>query len=174
MGSAPSAHVIRRPKRTRFLKLSWAIIGGIATVAGIVGVILAYVDYKERHPSFDLTGDWLIEDTIQVTSYHPFEGMKLAFRVSLAQQGTDLAGSGEKWSQDGKWLSTSLHTTIRLTKGTIKGKKVNVSFEEQGAKRTTSGTFYWTYEPTAMRLVGTFRSSSGETYGYSVANRIVR
>jgi hypothetical protein len=161
-------------RRKPFLKRSWTIIGGVATVAGIVGVVLSYLDYEERHPAFDLTGDWLIEDTIQVTAYRPFEGMTLSFRVSLVQQGMELKGSGEKWSQEGKWLPTSLHTRITITNGTVKGRRINASFEEQGTKRTTSGTFYWTYDPTAMRLAGTFSSSSGETHGNSVASRITR
>jgi hypothetical protein len=173
--AAPAKRSIRQPQtREPFLKRSWMIVGGVATVAGILGVVLAYLDYEERHPAFDLTGDWLIEDTIQATNYQPFEGMKISFRISLVQQGAELTGTGEKWSQDGKWLPTSLHTPIRITKGTIKGGRIDASFEEQGPKRPTSGTFYWTYDSTAMRLVGTFSSSSGETHGNSVANRIAR
>lgn len=109
-----------------------------------------------------------------MTAYHPFQGLKLGFRVSLAQQGEELTGLGEKWSENGEWLPTNLHTTIKFTKGTISGKNVTVTFEEQGAKRTTSGTLYWKYDPTEKRLAGTFSTTSGDTRGTSVATRLVQ
>lgn len=169
--SAEPGSVSAAPAWKPLLQRFWKIIAGIISLAGFM---LAYISYSEHHPAFDLTGDWLVEDTVQLTAYHSFQGMKLGFRVSLAQQGEELTGLGEKWSENGKRLPTNLHTTIKLTKGTIRGKNVTVTFEEQGAKRTTSGTLYWTYDPTEKRLVGTFSTTSGDTRGSTVATRLVQ
>ena len=146
----------------------------IAAVAAllILGGLIGIYTFRHNSPKFDLSGEWKIENAIQSTSFHAFQGLKLGYRVFLSQRGTDLTGTGEKWSEDDKWLPPKAHTPIQIT-ASISGNKIFATFQETGAERTTAGTFDWTYQPETNSLVGTFSSTAADSRGSSVGIRVV-
>jgi hypothetical protein len=56
--------------------------------------------------------------------------------------------------------------------GKIEGNKVVLQFTEQGARRSTTGSFAWTLAPNGNALRGTFWSTAADTSGGSVARRM--
>jgi serine/threonine protein kinase len=138
----------------------------------ILGGLLGIYALRHNSPKIDLSGEWKIENTIQSTSFHPFQGLRLGYRVFLSQRGTDLTGTGEKWSEDDKWLPPKAHTPIQVS-ASISGNKIFATFQETGAQRTTTGTFDWTYQPETNSLSGTFSSTAADTRGSSVGVRVV-
>jgi serine/threonine protein kinase len=138
----------------------------------ILGGLIGIYTFRHNSPKIDLSGEWKIENTIQSTSFHPFQGLRLGYRVFLSQRGTDLTGTGEKWSEDDKWLPPKAHTPIQIS-ASISGNKIFATFQETGAQRTTTGTFDWTYQPETNSLSGTFSSTAADSRGSSVGVRVV-
>jgi|SRR5690242_15095740 len=148
------------------------IPAAIVTSATIVGVFVAVYQFVVNYSMYDLTGEWMITDTIEKTSYHPHRGLRLAFRVHLIQKGRDITATGEKWSENDVPLPSRLHTPIKIT-GSINGKRITATFEEEGAERRSGGIFYWTIQEETNSLRGTFTSTSADTSGSSDGKRVV-
>jgi serine/threonine protein kinase len=179
--------IVRPPKRpkssppetgNRFLKSAAGIIVSLVTIiAGIIGVI----QYRQSRPGYDLTGEWKITNTIEATSYNPYQGLRLGYRVFLQQRGHDISGSGEKWWENEKEIPFRYHSPITVT-GTIKDDKISLTVVEQGSRRQTTGTFTWvattkddrSWKMTrkADHLTGTFTSTAANSSGSSVGERI--
>jgi hypothetical protein len=142
------------------------------TVTGlaVVGSFLGIYTFLQGYSRYDLSGKWIITNTIQSTSYQPYQGLKLDYTVFLSQHGTDITGYGEKESENGRDLPPGAHNHISIT-GSIRGKKITATFVEEGTRRKTEGTFEWTCEPGNNTLAGTFTSTAADTAGLSAAQR---
>lgn len=146
------------------------LIGSTVTGLTVIGGVLGIWTFASTYSRYDLNGAWTVTNTIQSTTYSPFKDLKLGYHIFLTQKETDVAGTGEKWSENDKELPPAAHTHITM-KGTIKGTKVTATFEEEGAARKTEGTFDWNYQKGSKSLSGTFTSTAANASGPSVAQR---
>jgi len=118
----------------------------------------------------DLTGNWKVTNTVEQTSYEAYKNMEIGFNVSINQAGKDFTGKGEKISENGRSLPRNGRTPISV-KGTIDGDKVEATFSENGAMRTTNGRFVWRINKTTGGLTGTFVSTAAGARGRSAAKK---
>ncbi len=156
------------PERAK--KLWKSIVGYTVTGLAVVGGFLGIYSFLHGYSFYDLTGKRIITNAVQSTSYHPYQGLKLGYTVFLTQHGTDIAGTGEKESENGRDLRPSAHTHINIT-GSISGKRITATFVEEGSERKTEGTFDWTYKSRTNTLAGTFTSTAADAAGPSAAHR---
>lgn len=155
------------------LKKVWkSVVGSTVTAVTVVGGFFGIYSFMQGYSRYDVTGQWTITNIIESTSYREYKGLKLGYTVFLTQRGTDITGTGEKESEDGKDLSFSGHTQIEIT-GTISGRKITATFIEKGTKRESEGTFSWTYQPKTKGLVGAFTSTAADASGSSIASRVL-
>ena len=163
--------------RTPGAKKLWkSIVGSAVTAITVIGGLFGAYEFLQRYSRYDLSGEWIVTNTIQSTSYRPFQGLKLGYTVLLTQHGTDLTGTGEKESEDGKDLPSGGHSHIQITgqiTGFIIGKEITATFVEEGIRRKSEGTFHWSYQPKTSSLSGTFTSSAADASGSSIAQRAV-
>ena len=132
---------------------------------------LATREREEEDDHSPLTGWWELTNRIESSSYEPYEGLRLGYRIHLEQRGDRLSGEGEKWSEDGRRLPRAQRTPIVLS-GRIEGDEAIVSFTEHGARRTTSGTFTWRLADGGRAFSGTFSSGAAATRGSSRGRRL--
>jgi hypothetical protein len=151
-------------------KFLQSAVGATVTALTIIGGVIAIYAFLQGYSRLDLSGEWRVTNTIQSTSYHPFQGLQLGYRVFLTQRGTDITGTGEKWSENGKELPPAAHTQVQLT-ASISGNKVTGTFQEVGTERKTSGTFEWTYKQKPDTLTGTFTSTAADSAGSSLGTK---
>jgi hypothetical protein len=123
-----------------------------------------------RHNIPNLTGDWELTNTIETTSYPAYANLRLGYRLSISQTGTEFTGEGEKISENDRPLKAEERTPIHVT-GSVSEDEVGATFVEEGARRKTSGRFAWTVGGSGNRLSGTFSSSAASASGSSVATR---
>ncbi len=116
----------------------------------------------------DLSGEWDLSNRVVSTDYDGFRGLNLGYRLTLRQSGSRITGSGVKVSENG---APSNHTPITVS-GRIDGSNVVLTFTEQGAVRSSGGTFRWQLSSDGSRLRGSFWSDAANTNGPSSARRI--
>ena len=86
------------PLREHYPHVSWikAVVGILVACIGVIAGIVAVLDFIEHRTALELSGGWRVENTIASTSYTPFRGLRLGYRMLLIQSGTNLNGEGEK------------------------------------------------------------------------------
>lgn len=114
-------HSIHESSR-RVKKLWKSVVGYTVTGLAVVGGFLGIYTFLQGYSRYNLSGKWIITNTIQSTSYQPYQGLKLGYTVFLTQRGTDITGDGEKESENGRDLPPGAHNHISIT-GSIRGKK---------------------------------------------------
>jgi hypothetical protein len=107
---------------------------------------------------------------VESTSYEPFAGMNLGYRLNLVQDGNRVHGRGQKISEDGVLLLPSQRTPIEV-EGRIEGDQLVLHFTEIGARRVSRGTMRWRLGP-GMTLRGRFSSDAADSSGPSIARRL--
>ena len=156
---------------TQAAHTSWkTLIGAAGTGLTVIGGVLGIVSFIGTYSPYNLNGPWTITNTIQSTTYTPFKNLKVGYHVFLTQKGTDITGTGEKWSENGVELPPPAHTPITIT-GSIHRTKVTLTFREDGTKRPTEGTFNWTYQKKPQTLSGNFTTTAADASGPSLAQR---
>ena len=149
-----------------------AKIGGALVVSvGVIAGIVAIIQFFESRPAVDLTGEWKLINTVESTSYLPYQGMQLGYRIFLQQNGTKITGKGEKWWENGKEIPSTAHSPIFI-EGILDGMTLTATFVEKGARRTTSGFFVWTVSPDRRMLQGRFTHTAANSRGNSIGQRI--
>ncbi len=133
--------------------------------------VLAFLEFRESHPRHDLAGEWRVENEILSTAFRPYEGLRIGYTIALTQRGADIAGSGEKSSENGRLLSGKARTALEVS-GTVRGDRVTATFTEKGERRRTIGTFVWTLSESDRRMTGTFTSTAADSRGRSTAVRV--
>ncbi|HVS00418.1 MAG TPA: transglycosylase domain-containing protein, partial [Thermoanaerobaculia bacterium] len=129
------------------------------------------VDHEAAAPASDLSGWWELSNRIESTNYPAYKGLRLGYRIQLDQDGNRITGRGQKWTEDGRNLSSAARTPLSIS-GTIDGRTVNLRFSEHGTRRTSNGTFTWQLSADRTALRGTFSSSAADTSGSSTARRM--
>src|SRR5215467_14780213 len=91
------------------------ILGGLGGLIGVVASMVGIWQYVRGTTSYDISGPWTIENTLQNTSYKSYEGMRETFRVTFTQNGTTFTGVGEKWSDNGREVTGPAHTPLEIS-----------------------------------------------------------
>lgn len=118
----------------------------------------------------NLTGEWNLVNTIEETSYPQYAGLRLGYRITIEQTGTEFTAEGEKLSENGRPMDESERTPIHVT-GSIDQDGVRATFTEEGLRRKSTGRFVWTIAADGNHLRGTFVSTAAKSSGSSVATR---
>jgi hypothetical protein len=118
-----------------------------------------------------LGGRWDMTHEIEATSYAPFAGMRLGYRLDLRQQGNRVWGRGRKYTENGALLPPDRRTPITVD-GRIEGQYLVMNFVEQGGARSSAGTIRWLISPGAGALSGRFASDAAQSSGTSSARRL--
>jgi hypothetical protein len=128
-------------------------------------------DEEEEEASSDLSGWWELTNRIQTSKVGDYVGLRLGYQLKLEQDGNRISGRGQKWTEDGRRLSGSARSPIRVS-GTIDGDTLTLEFTEQGARRSSGGgfTLHLSADRTALR--GSFWSDVAGTTGSTLARRM--
>jgi serine/threonine-protein kinase len=118
----------------------------------------------------DLTGRWDLRQEVESTSYEPFSGMSLGYRLNLLQDGNRVHGRGFKTSENGVFLLPSQRTPIEV-EGRIEGDELILNFTEIGRQRTSRGTMRYRLGGTGA-MQGRFSSDAAASSGTSSAHRV--
>lgn len=120
-------------------------------------------------PVSDVSGQWDLSNRVVSTDYEGFRGLNLGYRLTLRQDGSRITGSGVKVTENGTPVGNRTPITVS---GRIEGSAVVLTFTEQGATRTSAGTFRWQLSPDGSSLRGSFWSEAANTNGPSSARRV--
>ena len=142
----------------------------LGPLLGTIGALMGIYNFRQSHPGYDLTGEWNIKNTVESTSYRPYQGLKLTYRVFLEQRGNEVSGRGEKWSENDRLLPPLSHTPVIIA-GRVSGRRVTLSFEEEGTRRKSTGTFDWAYQSETNSLSGIFTTTAADAHGSSIGLR---
>jgi hypothetical protein len=134
------------PARPR-ADLTDLLISAGGTVIG--GVLLAPLFFFVREfvvPLPALSGCWTFETETESTSYNPYKGMKLTYRVMVWQEGCVICGSAEKVAETAQGVTRTYTGKYRpradvrgyLTKRYLGKSSVVLHFKEQGEIRESS------------------------------------
>jgi hypothetical protein len=122
-------------------------------------------------PSSPFGGRWQLTHEVESSSYGPYAGMTLGYRLTLFQDGDRVYGQGRKVSENGVPLPPGQRTPIDVA-GRIENGQLVLHFTELGARRTSRGTIRWQLEPDSSVLHGRFDSDAANSNGTSSARRL--
>ena len=145
-----------------------ALIAGVST---IVGGTIAGIQYYHQRSIPDISGRWKITNTVEETTYNPYQGLELEYKVFISQDGVNLDGRGEKLWENGQLIERQGRSPIQIT-GRVEGGRVSATFREQGLRRRTSGHFDWQLAADGDTLKGTFTHTAASMSGPSVAVKV--
>lgn len=117
-----------------------------------------------------LTGEWNMVNTIEETSYPQYINLRLGYRLTISQTGTEFTADGEKISENGRTMEQSERTPIHIS-GSVDQDRATATFTEEGLRRTSTGRLVWTIGTDGNHLRGTFVSTAAKSSGSSVAFR---
>jgi len=123
-----------------------------------------------RPPPSDVNGRWELRNDVEATSYEPFAGMNVGYRLNLVQDGDRVHGRGQKISENGVLLLPSQRTPIEV-EGRIEGDQLVLHFTEIGAERVSRGTMRYRLRP-GPTMRGQFSSDAANSSGSTIARRL--
>jgi len=118
----------------------------------------------------DVSGRWDLRQDVQSTSYEPFAGMTVGYRINLLQDGNRVHGRGFKTSENGVLVLPSQRTPIEV-EGRIEGDQLVLNFTEIGRERTSRGTIRYRMGGSGA-MQGQFSSDAANSSGSSSAHRV--
>ncbi|HYB99431.1 MAG TPA: PBP1A family penicillin-binding protein [Candidatus Limnocylindrales bacterium] len=119
----------------------------------------------------NFSGWWGLATHVEQTSVEAFKGLRLGYRLQLEHNGDRITGRGQKWSENGRVLIGQSRTAISVD-GRVRGREIVLRFREQGARRSSGGTFALAWSPDGSTLSGTFDSSAARSRGTVRAIRL--
>jgi hypothetical protein len=114
----------------------------------------------------DLSGEWLVTNTVAETSHPPYRDLRLEFRVVVRQEGAAFTGTGEKARENGRPVPAAARSPLRLQGRVVDGSVVEATFQEDGRSRRSQGQFRLTLRD-RHHLTGTFASTAADARGAS-------
>jgi cytoskeleton protein RodZ len=120
--------------------------------------------------STNLSGPWALTNRVESSSYEGFNNLNLGFHLQLQQRGNRVTGTGQKWMENGRAIPPPSRTPIAV-EGTLDGRRLELTFTERGARRTSAGTFVMDVADDGT-LRGTFTSDAAKSQGTSLARRM--
>jgi hypothetical protein len=161
--------------------LTEVLINILGTVLG--GLTLTFILLLLNEHIFkkiNVTGEWKTTVKVKKTSFKPFQGLSIEYKIHLIQKGNDLSGSGEK-VKDTKinGEETIFHREKRvlidiegsLERNFLKKSLVYLNINEHGRNRKTRATYSLAVKNTDF-LLGTFISTAGDSYGVIEMKRV--
>jgi serine/threonine-protein kinase len=118
-----------------------------------------------------LSGTWELTHDVESSSYAPYAGLRLGYRLTLFQEGDRVYGQGRKVSENGVPLPAPQRTPIDVA-GRIESGQLVLQFTETGGERTSKGTIRWNIEPGSGVLQGRFSSDAADSRGRSSGRRL--
>ena len=132
----------------------------------------ASLDREETTAALDLSGEWVVTNRVESTTYRAFENLSIRYQLRLTQDGRHIEGAGQKWVENGRLLPAARRTPIAL-EGTLSGGRLDLRFIESGARRASGGAFVMhVVDDRTMR--GSFTSDAASSRGSSIARRETR
>ena len=127
----------------------------------------------DSRPFTDVTGWWEVSTKFEHTSYKPFENLTVIYQIYFQQNGNEVIANGEKQFDQpaGRARQDTAHTPIHLD-GIFKGRSLQATFEEEGARRKTTGDFLLTVSSDGNTLKGDFHSAGAGASGTVLATRM--
>jgi hypothetical protein len=129
---------------TLIVELSVAVLGTVLGGLVLALIFLLLSDYVFPLPK--LNGLWRFDLTTFLTSYKPYQGMKLTYLVLIWQDGNVVRGTGEKVREDVQGAVRTYTAEHRsrveiggyVTKRYFRPSEVVLHFKEQGERRASS------------------------------------
>jgi hypothetical protein len=118
----------------------------------------------------NLTGEWLVTNTVVETSHPPYRDLRIEFRVVVHQDGAAFTGTGEKSRENGRPIPAAARSPLRLQGRVVDGSVIEATFQEDGRSRRTQGQFRLTLRD-GHHLTGTFASTAADARGASQWSR---
>ena len=118
----------------------------------------------------NVSGVWSLATHVESASYAAFTGLQLGYEILLKQAGDRIIGVGRKVVENGGGIDSRAQTPISLD-GTINGDRVELTFTERGARRSTRGQFVLMLDDEGA-LRGSFVSSAAASSGSVEARRL--
>jgi hypothetical protein len=117
----------------------------------------------------DLDGWWLVTNSVESTDHHPYENLRLTYRLSLRQEDGRIAGKGTTWEKNGIPLTPPQQTPVVVT-GARRDGHVEVLLVENG-RNVREGRIEWELSSDGQHLAGRFASAATHTTGRSDGSR---
>jgi len=144
-----------------------------STLTGLIAVAFisaALGQPIQTRPAYNLTGQWHMVDVIESSARPQYEGLRLGFQVVLSQRGNEISGTGEKWTENGRWLPPGARSLI-IIEGSVSGDLLDATFTEVGARRSTTGILLLRIQGKGNRLEGRFACTAADSRGRSMATK---
>lgn len=119
---------------------------------------------EAERSAVDLTGWWEMGLTIESSSYNPYKGLQVVYKVHLLQESARVRGRGEKWWEGDKELPYSRHDPIEVD-GKVEGSRLTLAYVLKGRDRTTTGSFEFDVSQGKPPFKGTFAGTGADVSG---------
>lgn len=160
-----------------FLKNS-PFLKDIATnfLGGLFLVVFLFLLREILRSGANLSGEWEVENTVMDSSYNPYPGIRVVWRLHILQNGDSLSGSGEKIKEirlDQTEFEyepkdrDSVGLTGYIEKSYILKDRVFITSIQDGKLRKTRAT-YTLKRDNDNALIGTFITTAADSRGSSI------
>jgi hypothetical protein len=151
----------------------WAnFFGGLGLAA------LLFFIRETFRPKQNLSGEWIVENTVTNTAYNPYVGMRVIWKVHILQNQYSITGSGEKIKEIGPdgtdfEYEPAKRDAVELTgyveRNYFKRNVIFINSIQVGRLRRSRATYALNWAKDA--LTGTFATTAGDAKGPSVFKR---
>ncbi|MBK6354270.1 MAG: hypothetical protein IPO72_01895 [Saprospiraceae bacterium] len=117
----------------------------------------------------DVNGIWILKINVQSSSYLPFKGMDIGYKIFLSQSDNIITGNGEKYMENGNEIPFTQHVQIEFV-GKVEGKKLFIQFKEYGKKRTSLGSIELNFISKNL-FEGNFTSTAANSKGKTTLSK---
>jgi len=166
----------------RYLDWTGILSNALGTIIGGAFLTIFYFALAEKLLRLpQLSGTWMLETSAADTSYNPFRGMVLRYKLLLLQDRSNIHGTAEKvYEKSDKERifvgKSRTHASINgvIRKAYLSRSTLLLHVTEQGFQRS----FSWVVRARCLRfgrrmyLIGEFSSSAGDTSGTLSLRRI--
>ncbi len=146
-------------------------LGSIAAIITIVTSGIFLYDYYQTKRLKDLTGKWDIVFYIDESTYTPYIGKNTTNRIFFTQEVDKLKAEGEMIEVDKNEIPSAEHIPIHL-QGKLEKNKIQILFQQDGAKRKTAGELHATISEDGNKMEGVFSCTAASSSGRIVGLRL--
>mgnify|MGYP001612079388 CR=1 FL=1 len=148
-------------------------------IGGLILVVILFLWKETFNRRHNLTGEWEVINTVLETSYNPYLGLKVVWKMHILQNGNNISGSGEKIKDIEKIgiekeLEHSKRDSVEIEgyieNNYLRKNRLFISVKQDGQLRKTRAT-YTLYFVDDNNLSGGFISTAADTKGKSIFSR---
>lgn len=140
------------------------IITFIASFVTIVSFLFYLVDRYSETPT-NISGSWEMKFSILESSYKPYIGKSMTFKLFFTQKKGEIEAKGEKWWIDDKEIPFEQHDRMELKGTIIDGNKLSCTYTLHGNRRETIGNIEGEISDNAKSILGTFYGTVADSKG---------